>query len=368
LIDLTDAHAGKAADGGIVSPAPEAARVLAALMAGRLVPRPVLRGMHSYAFWSGPYQTPCGVAVYGHGGSGNAFKAEVLANEDGSRVAALLLNGRADPAMAARTEGGAAALLRRATVRAPGEIRTNPQFWSVVARMSFESDSARVRPSAHSMGKEREMRVRDVMTTDVATVAPGTELRDVATLLVQRRISGVPVVEAGRVLGVVSERDILFKERPADGLHRGVLGWLMDEGDLMLKVDARTAETAMTSPAVTIGPGRGVAQAAALMLDEGVSRLPVVDRGVLVGIVTRHDLVRAFARSDEEIWQEIEADSVIRSYWRNPGSWDVSVRGGEVTLTGKVGGKEQARRIEAFVDRVPGVVAVTSRLHWENSR
>jgi CBS domain-containing protein len=142
----------------------------------------------------------------------------------------------------------------------------------------------------------------------------------------------------------------------------------MDEGDLMLKVDARTAETAMTSPAVTIGPGRGVAQAAALMLDEGVSRLPVVDRGVLVGIVTRHDLVRAFARSDEEIWQEIEADSVIRSYWRNPGSWDVSVRGGEVTLTGKVGGKEQARRIEAFVDRVPGVVAVTSRLHWENSR
>lgn len=212
------------------------------------------------------------------------------------------------------------------------------------------------------------MRVRDVMTTDVATVAPGTDLRDVAALLVRKRISGVPVVEGGRVVGVVSERDILFKERPSDGLHRGVLAWLMDEGDLMLKVDARTAETAMTSPPVTIGPTRSVADAAAMMLDEEVSRLPVVDHGVLLGIVTRHDLVRAFARSDEEIWQEIEADPLIRSYWAHPGSWDVAVNRGEVTLTGKVGSKEQAKLIEAFVDRVPGVVAVTSRLHWENGR
>lgn len=212
------------------------------------------------------------------------------------------------------------------------------------------------------------MRVRDVMTADVATVAPDTDLRDVAALLVQKRISGVPVVEVGRVLGVVSERDILFKERPSDGLHRGVLAWLMDEGDLMLKIDARTAQDAMTSPAVTIGPTRGVADAAALMLDEGVSRLPVLDHGVLVGIVTRHDLVRAFARSDKEIWREIEADPLIRSYWRSPGAWDVSVSRGEVTLTGKVGSKEQAQLIEAFVDRVPGVVGVTSRLHWENSR
>jgi len=212
------------------------------------------------------------------------------------------------------------------------------------------------------------MRVRDVMTADVATVAPDTDLRDVAALLVQKRISGVPVVEAGRVLGVVSERDILFKERPHDGLHRGVLAWLMDEGDLMLKIDARTAASAMTSPAVTIGPVRSVADAAALMLDEGISRLPVVDGTSLVGIVTRHDLVRAFARSDEEIWQEIEGDPLIRSYWRKPGSYDVSVTRGEVTLSGRVGSKEQAQLIEAFVDRVPGVVAVNSRLHWEHAR
>jgi CBS domain-containing protein len=212
------------------------------------------------------------------------------------------------------------------------------------------------------------MRVRDVMTTDVMTVAPDTDLRQVAALLVQKRISGVPVVEGERVVGVVSERDILFKERPSDGLHRGVLAWLMDEGDLMLKIDARTALSAMTSPAVTIGPARSVADAAALMLEEGVSRLPVLEGTRLVGIVTRHDLVRAFARTDEEIWQEIETDPLIRSYWRRPGSYDVSVENGVVTLTGRVDSKEHAHLIEAFVDRVPGVVAVTSRLHWENAR
>ena len=212
------------------------------------------------------------------------------------------------------------------------------------------------------------MRVRDVMTKDVATVAPDTELREVAALLVQMRISGLPVLDGERVVGVVSERDILFKERPSDGLHRGVLAWLMDEGDLMLKVDARTAETAMTSPAIAIGPERGVADAAALMLDEGVSRLPVVEGGKLVGIVTRHDLVRAFARADEEIWQEIDSDPLIRSYWRRPGDYDIAVDRGRVVLAGKVDSKEPAHAIEAFVDRVPGVVGITSRLRWEDRR
>jgi CBS domain-containing protein len=206
------------------------------------------------------------------------------------------------------------------------------------------------------------------MTTDVTTVAPDTDLRDVAALLVQKRISGVPVVDGERVVGVVSERDILFKERPSSGLQRGVLAWLMDEGDLMLKIDATTAQLAMTSPPITISPERSVADAASLMLEERISRLPVVEGSRLVGIVTRHDLVRAFARADEEIWQEIDSDPLIRSYWRRPTSYDVAVAHGRVTLSGKVDTKEHARAIEAFVDRVPGVVSVASRLHWEGRK
>lgn len=142
----------------------------------------------------------------------------------------------------------------------------------------------------------------------------------------------------------------------------------MDEGDLMLKIEATTAHLAMTSPAVTIGPDRNVADAAALMLEERVSRLPVVAGRRLVGIVTRHDLVRAFARADEEIWQEIESDPQIRSYGRRPSAYNVSVDRGRVTLNGKVDSKQHAHDIEALVDRVPGVVSVTSRLHWEGRR
>jgi D-alanyl-D-alanine carboxypeptidase len=99
LADMTDAHAGKFTDGGIVSNAAEAAQFLVGLIQGKLLPQPILRGMQSYAFWNGGWQTPCGVTVYGHSGAGSAFKADVLTNGDGSSVAVLLLNGRGDNTM-----------------------------------------------------------------------------------------------------------------------------------------------------------------------------------------------------------------------------------------------------------------------------
>ncbi|HET8556558.1 MAG TPA: CBS domain-containing protein, partial [Gaiellaceae bacterium] len=113
------------------------------------------------------------------------------------------------------------------------------------------------------------MNVKDVMTSDVVTVRPDTSLKDVATILTERRISGVPVVdEGGKVVGVVSEGDILFKERgPSE--RTGVLAWFADPYDVeeQLKLAARTAAEAMTAPAKTIAPWRPVSSAAAEMLD-----------------------------------------------------------------------------------------------------
>lgn len=208
------------------------------------------------------------------------------------------------------------------------------------------------------------MKVIDLMTRDVLTVAPETPLKNVAALLVEHGISGVPVAEGERVVGVVSERDILFKERPSIGLHRGALAWLMDETDLTLKIDARTAREAMSHPPVTIASGRSVADAARLMLDEGISRLPVVDSRRLVGILTESDLVRAFTRSDETIRREILDDVVVKAVAASASSIDVSVRDGEVTVAGTVATKEQAQLVEALVDTVPGVVAADVRLRW----
>lgn len=210
------------------------------------------------------------------------------------------------------------------------------------------------------------MIVSQLMTTDVVTVRPDTSLKDVACMLATQRISGLPVVQDGEVLGVVSEADIVYKERgPAQG-HDGVLGKLFgskNETD-KAKLAARTAGEAMTSPAVTIGPRRRVAEAARLMIDRGVNRLPVVDKGQLIGIVTRADLVRAFNRSDEEIEREIREEVVVRTFWMAPEDVEVTVSDGNVALHGTLDTHTLAELLPRFTQSVPGVVSVDADLAW----
>ena len=212
------------------------------------------------------------------------------------------------------------------------------------------------------------MNVKDVMTSDVVTVRPETALKDVAAVLTERRISGVPVVDdSGKVVGVVSEGDILFKER-GPSQRTGVLAWFADPYDVeeQLKLGARTASEAMTAPAKTIAPWRLVSSAAAEMLDEGVNRLPVVDEeGRLVGIVTRADLVRAFVRPDAEIEREIREKVLERALLLEaPETVTVVVDGGKVALDGFVELRTDAELLPALVARLPGVVEVESSVHW----
>ena len=210
------------------------------------------------------------------------------------------------------------------------------------------------------------MRVEDVMTKDVWTVRSDTLLKEAAELLAQHQISGLPVVDADEhVVGVLSEGDILFKE--SGGYKKGFFErWLTAPSSKFdLKFAARSAGEAMSEPAVTIRPQRALTAAAKLMIDEGVNRLPVVDdQDRLVGIVTRADLVRAFVRTDEEIAREIRDDVIRRTLWLAPELVRVEVDGGEVHLAGQVETKADAELIPAFVQRVPGVVSVLSKLRW----
>jgi CBS domain-containing protein len=212
------------------------------------------------------------------------------------------------------------------------------------------------------------MQVSDVMTRDVWTVSPDSTLKEVAQMLARLGVSGLPVVDGGRVVGVVSEADVLAKERGSSPRRSGLFGLLLDEdSDVTAKLEARTAGEAMTSPAVTIAPDRLLAEAAARMLDEEVNRLPVVDEeGTLVGIVTRADLVRAFVRSDDEIAHEVEHEVILRTLWIAPERVKVEVTDGEVRITGRVETKAEAEIVPEFVRRVPGVVAVSSNLTWED--
>jgi CBS domain-containing protein len=207
------------------------------------------------------------------------------------------------------------------------------------------------------------MKVEDVMTRDVITVERQAPLKAVAETLAARRISGLPVVEDGRLLGVVSEADILEKE--AAEQRPSALDRLLGRERPGPKKAARTAGEAMTSPPVTVPPGRDVAHAARLMVERGINRLPVVaEDGRLVGIVTRADLVRAFVRSDDEIARELREDVVVGTLWLNAKDLDISVEGGEVRLAGEVDQKADAELLERFAARVPGVVSVRSELRW----
>jgi CBS domain-containing protein len=215
------------------------------------------------------------------------------------------------------------------------------------------------------------MNVKELMQTEVVSVEPGTSLKDVARILVERGISGVPVRDAdGRVIGVVSETDILFKEQGRAERESGLLRWLMgealpDDADELAKVRARTAGEAMTSPAITIRRTRPAAAAARLMIAKGVNRLPVVDAdGRLVGIVTRADLVKAFTRPDTEIVAEIREDILQRVIWAGPERVQIAVQDGDVDLSGELDTPTDVEVLGKLVEKVPGVVSVRSTVTY----
>jgi CBS domain-containing protein len=214
------------------------------------------------------------------------------------------------------------------------------------------------------------LKVRDVMTTVVVTVAPETPLKDVAHLMIDHAVSGIPVVDhAGAVVGVVSEADLLVKERGVDGIHRRPLAGLIGDSkttrEQRAKVNAGLASQAMTSPAITISGERPLREAADLMIERRVNRLPVVGpEGELLGIVTRADIVRAFTRADPELERIVREEILRRALWIEPYELEVHVTDGIVSIRGTVDRRSTAEVLERLIGQVDGVVAVDADLDW----
>lgn len=210
------------------------------------------------------------------------------------------------------------------------------------------------------------MKVRDVMTSPVYSVTTDTPLKDVARLLIERRISGAPVVDAaGAVVGVVSEEDFLARQADAEPTRHRPLSWAWMGGPdqrAIAKLHATTAGEAMTSPAITIGADRPLSEAAGVMSRSDINRLPVVDDdGRLIGIISRADVVGAFARSDEELLGIVQ-DS-LRAV---DGLQILEVRDGIVVLSGTVASEALAKTARHVAERVEGIVAVDdSKLSWD---
>ncbi|MFF0311252.1 CBS domain-containing protein [Streptosporangium sp. NPDC004379] len=219
-------------------------------------------------------------------------------------------------------------------------------------------------------------KVKDVMTTEVASVNGCTPFKDVAEVLIAHGVSAVPVVDAeGHVVGVVSEEDLLRKEEFRERYYREgyqppLRSRLRDRlsakgGDGRSKARGDTAAELMTAPAVTVRAHASIVSAMRLMEEHGIKRLPVVDaEGVLQGIVSRHDLLKVFVRDDADIAEEVRRDILDRTLWAEPSTASVTVHQGVVTLTGRMHRRSDARLAVRMVQRVNGVVDVVDELRW----
>jgi len=218
---------------------------------------------------------------------------------------------------------------------------------------------------------ERGWTVADVMVDDVLTVSPETPYKQLVEALWTRGVSGLPVVDAvGRLVGVVSESDLLAKqEHPAGEDTASEMRRLAQSSSEewtptayraladLSKAMGRTAADVMTSPALSIGPDASLTTAASLLHRRGLKRLPVVDgEGRLVGIISRADLLKVFLRSDDEIRRDVLANLTASGVTADMDR--ISVNGGVVTLESDLADEPGLRQIEEVAGAVDGVVGV----------
>jgi CBS domain-containing protein len=208
--------------------------------------------------------------------------------------------------------------------------------------------------------------VRDVMTTNVVAVGETANFKDIIIAMVGRRVSACPVLDAaGRVAGVVSEADLLLKELGPEHFE-GPGASLRASGRRgeRAKANGLTAGELMSTPPVTISPAASVADAARLMHQYGVKRLPVVDAdGHLAGIVSRLDVLSVFARPDDQIRDDVMQVIAGKSAL-DPGTFGVTVASGVVTVTGQFESRSVVLQLTDAIRHVEGVVGVRDRTRY----
>ncbi|MBV8194682.1 MAG: CBS domain-containing protein [Candidatus Dormibacteraeota bacterium] len=210
--------------------------------------------------------------------------------------------------------------------------------------------------------RPKRLTVADVMTETVITAAETATFHEMAELMERNGVSALPIVGLeGRVVGIVSEADLMPKEAdPSERRFWQRPGREVDGN----KAAGTTAGDVMTSPVVSVRPGENVGAAARRMLDEDVKRLPVLTgSGELLGIVSRRDVLRVFRRDDADIRRDI-IDGVLPYWGLAPGMVEVSVAGGVVLLRGGMERRSDIDILVHVVEGLDGVVAVQSELRY----
>lgn len=209
------------------------------------------------------------------------------------------------------------------------------------------------------------MYVRDVMSIDPLTASPEQSLKDAARVMVESRVSGLPVIDEGRLVGIITEGDFLRAEADKERTYRPSLLEALLGHDRVEDVAARTVGEVMTRSLITVTPDELLGDAARMMATQRVKRLPVVDDdGFLVGIISRADVVNAFTKPDEVIEDEVREDLIRRLLFIDPDELGVAVREGVVTLSGEVDTRSEAALLAELTRRVTGVISVENDLRW----
>lgn len=206
--------------------------------------------------------------------------------------------------------------------------------------------------------------VKKVMTTHVIAVRESASFKEMAARLREHRVSAFPVLDDNdRVIGVVSEADLLAKEA-LEFDARGKVNGLLHHRE-QSKAAGLTAADLMTAPPVTIGPNEFVSRAARLMYARRVKRLPVVDDdGRLIGIVSRADVLSVYARADADIRHEIIERVILDTLLTDPARFTVTVKDGIVTVEGMPETASVGHDMIEEIRHVEGVVTVRDRLSY----
>lgn len=202
------------------------------------------------------------------------------------------------------------------------------------------------------------MQVRDVMTREVVAVGPESSTKQAGAVMAERGFAALPVVDGSRrVIGIVAEADVLRDRVPADPrLH------MRRDRDALPQTTSVLVKDVMTAAVRSIAASADVADLARLLVGERLRSLPVVEDGVLVGIVSRRDVLRVLVRPDDDIRADLSR--LVEGYTGELGCWDVDVVEGAATIRRTRGATEgsvetEEHALQRLAATVPGVVAVT---------
>lgn len=219
------------------------------------------------------------------------------------------------------------------------------------------------------------MIAKNVMKSPVITIKPNDSVAEVAKLLINQKISAAPVVDdEGRLRGIVSEGDLMRRHETSTERKRS-FWWFLFSGDSALareyvKSHGLKVHEIMTSDVITASPGDSLREVADLFERHSIKRVPIVDNGSIVGIVSRADLLRVFADRPQLLDINVD-DSIVRDKivshleqqpWAHTKLLNVSVRNGVVELSGMVDSDAERKAFCVAAESTPGVRAVTDRM------